>query len=413
MIEHAYTKVVKYLIASDFVGYDPYDGASSNWEVIRENKLPRIFSTYFNKFSPVNFRPLLKIKKSKQNQALAFIGRAMLHEYDKYHREIRLLAEHLIADSLIDDYGYHCWDAHGFPIQLRSGYKPVGITDIIGTEAIGRFFYELDARNEDDSYRYICISICDFIEQVLRANYKNICHYRYTPDTVKNSWCYNASIIAALYVARVSKYYGVKYDQQFVNDAILDIISRQKQNGAWFYSLDLETGYEKEQVDFHQGFILDALLEYMELNGFHGPYLSSYKKGLEFYHHEQFLPDGQGIYRYPRKYPVNIQNQAQGIITFTRAAAAGFGAQYLDFARTIAEWTINNMQDQDGHFYYLKYPFMTNKIPYIRWSDSSMAYALAIYLKADKNLEFNENITNYKMNLSKRKVCGRLENGKS
>ena len=32
--------------------------------------------------------------------------------------------------------------------------------------------------------------------------------------------------------------------------------------------------------------------------------------------------------------------------------------------------------------YYLKYPFFTHKIPYIRWSDANMAYALAVYLKA-------------------------------
>jgi uncharacterized protein YyaL (SSP411 family) len=79
---------------------------------------------------------------------------------------------------------------------------------------------------------------------------------------------------------------------------------------------------------------------------------------------------------------VNIHNQAQGIITFTRAAEAGFGHHYLDFARTIAEWTIRNMQDPDGHFYYHKYRFFTNKIPYIRWSDASMAHALAVYLTA-------------------------------
>ena len=392
MIEHAYTKVIRYLIESHYAGYDPYDGASSLIPFIRNSSNTRILSTYFNKFSPVNFRRILKIPRSKQNQALAFIARAMIHQYDTYKSEIREIAGYLTADSLIGTYGYHCWDAHGFPIQLRSGFKPVGVTDIVGTEAIGRFFYALDAQGETDNYRHICISICDMIEQVLRVKYKDIHHYRYTPEMGNNAWCYNASIIAALYLARVSKYYGVKYDEQFVDNAILDVFSRQKSNGAWFYSLNLDTGYEKEQVDFHQGFILDALLDYMELNGFREPYLTSYKKGLDFYRKEQFLPNGQGVYRYPRKYPVNIQNQAQGIITFTRAGAAGFGAHYLDFARTVAEWTIKNMQDRDGHFYYLKYPFMTNKIPYIRWSDASMAYALSIYLKVAKKLEYTEKV---------------------
>jgi hypothetical protein len=240
-------------------------------------------------------------------------------------------------------------------------------------EAIGLLFYELDLQKNEDTYRKICISVRDFIQNELSVQCNNMHYYRYTPHTKKNNWCYNASIIAALYVAKISKKYGVDYNEQFVNNAIKDIVGRQKRDGEWYYSIDLETGYEVKQIDFHQGFILDALLEYMKINGFIEPFLSSYVRGLEFYKKKQFLPEGQGIYRYPRKWPVNIHNQAQGIITFTRAAEEGFGDQFLDFAQTIAEWTIKNMQDPDGHFYYLKYPFFTNRISYIRWSDANIA----------------------------------------
>ncbi len=122
----------------------------------------------------------------------------------------------------------------------------------------------------------------------------------------------------------------------------------------------------------------------MELTGFMEPFLSAYNKGIKFYYEKQFLPNGQGLYRYPRKWPVNIHNQAQGIITFTRASR--LDEKYYDFARTIAEWTIQNMQDEDGHFYFLKYPLFTNKIPYIRWSDAAMAYALSVFLARGKEL---------------------------
>jgi hypothetical protein len=382
MIDQSYNKSIAYLIKSDYKGYDPYDGASSKLKLVNGNKYTGILTTYLNKFSPVNIRPFLKIYKSKQNQALAFIARAMMHEYEIYRGEIRKITDHLIADSLIDQYGYHCWDAHGFPIRLRNGYKPVGVTDIIGTEAIGLLFNELDIHSKDNTYRDICISVSDFIQNELSVQWNNLHYYRYTPETKKSYWCYNASIIAAVYVARVAKHYDVDFDETFVDCSIKDVISRQKRDGEWYYSLNLESGYEKNQIDFHQGFILDSLLEYMKMNGFSEPFLSSYIKGLEFYKDKQFLPDGQGIYRYPQKWPVNIHNQAQGIITFTKAAEAGFGHHYLEFARTIAEWTIRNMQDPDGHFYYHKYRFFTNKIPYIRWSDASMAYALAVYLTA-------------------------------
>ena len=380
MIKTAFEKTMSYLIESNYSGYDPYDGAWSDYTLINGRKYTRLLSTYINKFSPLNLRPVLKIKKSKQNQALAFIGRAMLSFPDVYMSEINKIADHLISESLIDKHGYHCWDAHGFPIQMRNGYKPIGGTDVIGTEAIGRFFFELDARKPDRINGDICASVNDFIKNNLFVRNNGLHYFRYTPKTKNSKWCYNASIIAAVFVARISKHYGLDVDESLVDNAVREVISRQKADGSWYYSLDIESGYEKPQIDFHQGFILDAILEYMELIGYEKPFICSYKKGLEFYRRNQFLNTGKGIYRYPKKYPVNIHNQAQGIITFTRAAAAGFGEHYLDFARTIAEWSIKNMQDPDGHFYYLKYPFFTNKIPYIRWSDASMAYALSVYL---------------------------------
>ena len=383
-IQNSYNTCINRLIANNYSGYDPYDGANSSYNIINNNYYTRLFSTYYNKFSPFNFRPILGIRTSIQNQAIGFIGRAMLIAYEQHKEQIQLITDRLIDSSMIDRYGYHCWDSHGFRIQMRSGLREVGMTDIIGNEAIGRFFLELYKKRPDDQYKDICISVRDFFLHEYLIKYKNKNFFKYTPATPVYKWCYNASTIAAAYCVSVSHYFDNDYDVDRIEIAYRDVIARQKEDGEWWYSLDLNTGYEKPQVDFHQGFILDTLLEYMELTGYNEPFLSAYKKGLEFYYQKQFLSTGQGIYRYPRKYPVNIHNQAQGIITFVKAAAAGFGDRYFDFARTIAEWTIKNMQDPDGFFYYLKYPFFTNKISYIRWSDAAMAYALAVYLNEVK-----------------------------
>jgi len=379
MITHKpFSSLIEHIIKSNFTGYDPYDGANTKYKIIQKNKLMRLFFTYFNKFSPFNFRPLFGIKPSMQNQAIAFIGKAMLTVPDTYCKEIDLIAMKLINESMIDLYGYHCWDAHGFSIQLRAGSSPVGMTDIIGNEAIARFFMELYKRDQKPLYRELCLSVRDFFLNELSINYHGIHFFKYKPITPSHQWCYNASAIAASYVAAASNFFRAPYDKAFTENCLRDVVIQQKESGAWYYSRNLLTGYEKPQIDFHQGFILDALLEYMTLYGFAEPFNSAYRKGLSFYRQKQFLHNGQGIYRYPRKWPVNIHNQAQGIITFMRAAEAGFGQHYGDFARTISEWTIRHMQDPDGHFYYLKYPFLTNKIPYIRWSDAAMAYALSV-----------------------------------
>ena len=380
LIYNSYKKVIDYLIRSDFSSHDPYDGANSKLFLIKNNKYGKFVSTYLNKFSPVNIRFLFQVPKSRQNQAIAYIARAMLSDQSNYKNEIQQLTDHFISESLIERYGYHCWDAHGFPLQIRFSYLPVGTIDIIGSEAIASFFYELYKIKPEEEFKQVCLSVRDFIQNELSTHWEQKKFFRYTPKTPMNKWCYNASVIAASYVARISEHFNDNYNKDFVNQAVLDVVSAQKSTGEWWYSLDLDMGYEKPQVDFHQGFILDALLEYMTLTGFEEPLVSAYKKGLDFYFNKQFLPNGRGIYRYPKKWPADIHNQAQGIITFTRAAKAGFGDHFDNFARTIAEWTINNMQDRDGHFYFLKYPLFTNKIPYIRWSDANMSFALSVLL---------------------------------
>ena len=47
------------------------------------------------------------------------------------------------------------------------------------------------------------------------------------------------------------------------------------------------------------------------------------------------------------------------------------------FAEKIAKWTIENMQDEKGYFYYQKWPFLTNKIAYMRWGQAWMMLALS------------------------------------
>ena len=53
-------------------------------------------------------------------------------------------------------------------------------------------------------------------------------------------------------------------------------------------------------------------------------------------------------WRLPKIYPVDIHNQSQGIITFSKLRS--YHPSYFNFAKTIKEWTIENMQDKTGYF---------------------------------------------------------------
>jgi len=47
----------------------------------------------------------------------------------------------------------------------------------------------------------------------------------------------------------------------------------------------------------------------------------------------------------------------------------------------VASWSIKNMQDRDGHFYFMRYPLMALKVPMIHWAQATTYKALAFLLQ--------------------------------
>ena len=187
------------------------------------------------------------------------------------------------------------------------------------------------------------------------------------------SICYNSSLLAMQILLRA---YEISQDKILIETsekAVNYVVSKQHSDGHWNYSINPMTKEERVQVDFHQGFILDSLLDYFKKTDDYS-ILKSIKKGINFYKFIQFSPEGVSKWRYPKEYPIEIHNQAQGIITFSKLNE--FLPDSLDFANIVAKWTIKNMQDKEGYFYYQKYPLIINKIPYMRWNQAWMLLAL-------------------------------------
>jgi hypothetical protein len=56
---------------------------------------------------------------------------------------------------------------------------------------------------------------------------------------------------------------------------------------------------------------------------------------------------------------------------------AGYDGGALGLAETVAGWTIANMQDRDGHFYYRDLGWRKVKTPMFHWGQATMFKALA------------------------------------
>lgn len=205
--------------------------------------------------------------------------------------------------------------------------------------------------------------------------------FSYTP--IERDLCFNSSLLAAEILAKSYVLCPKPELKEKVIDATEWVISHQKEDGRWNYSVGLKTGEEREQIDFHQGYVLESIHELQDVLGIKKEnWEESLKKGIRFYKEKQFCSDGRSYWRWPKKYPVEIHNQAQGIITLIKLRK--YHPSVEEFASTIAKWTIKNMQAEDGHFYYRNFKFHKHKISYMRWSNAWMFLALSYLLKATR-----------------------------
>ena len=74
--------------------------------------------------------------------------------------------------------------------------------------------------------------------------------------------------------------------------------------------------------------------------------------------------------------PGRIADCNVGLVPLEISSVTNY-ALCLEVSVRVADWTIDNMQDRTGYFYYRKYPMLTARTPYIHWGQATMFKALA------------------------------------
>ena len=329
----------------------------------------------FGKFTPINIRGLLGVLKSYNPKALGLISESYLILYEaEEKKEYLKKAEKLIGllEKLrAPGFEEYAW-GYNFPWANRNFYLPAFQPSVVVSSTIGRMLYRHYIVTGDEKSLEKLKSIGAFILKRLNRyeTDEHLC-FSYTPyDRTK---IFNASLMGAEILSYI--YLETKDDgiRKTVEKSARYVLDQQEKDGSWIYGYD-ESGRKITLYDFHQGFVLDSLGTIGKSIGMD---VSEYlKRGISFYKEKLFYPNGMSVYRYPKKYPVDIHNQAQGIITFAKHG-------YREFSEIIAGWTVKNMQDSKGYFYYQRWPFFVNKIPYMRWGQAWMMFALSdlIYRK--------------------------------
>lgn len=374
-----------YCRQEDYKGYSLYDSHNSPLSFQKLGKVPSFYINQIIKRSPINFRPFLGIKKGINPKGYGLF----LHAYSLLSK-MRLLERseteeraHFFFDWLInhssEGYSGHSWGYNYLWPHKDGKNVPAYMPSVVVSGFVARGMLAYYQTFRESEVKDILRSVAQFVLNDVHL-YKGPEGYCFSYTPLQKDLTVNANLLAAEILAYCDSVNDESQYTQIIEKVIEFTFNTQNDDGSWYYSFHYDTRRPKKQIDFHQGYVLESLLRLSQYTSIDfSSYNQSIQKGLRFYKQNQFHRDGWAYWRLPAKWPIDIHNQSQGMITF--CSFKEFDTRHLIFAGKIAEWTIENMQGPKGNFYYQNWPLINNKVNYLRWNQAWMLLALTTLLR--------------------------------
>ena len=385
----ALQKLKEYCEKERFKGWDPYDGLNSrvfqSLPFLKSSALCRLIVIQGFKRSPVNLRPLALVPKEYNAKGIGLFLQGYCNLYKacdsaegEYGSKEELLCRiNELAELLISlqskGYSGACW-GYNFDWQARRLFLfPKNTPTVVATCFCATALmdaYEVTGKRE---YLDVALSSAEFVMRDLnRTEYNGGFLFSYSP-LQGNDTVFNASLLGSKLLAYCYKYTGIEEYRQAARYSVYACCNAQSEDGSWVYGmLPVQSWIDS----FHTGYNLDALIAYQEMTS-DDSFEENISKGLEFYIRNFFEEDGCPKYYHNRKYPIDIHCPGQLFVTLSRL---GKFQENRDLANKVLQWTVANMQDKKGYFYYQLKKGISSKIPYMRWSNAFMFNALTYYL---------------------------------
>ena len=382
----------EYCEREGFKGWDPYDGLNSKvfqaLPFLKKSALCRLVVIQGFKRSPINLRRIALVPKEYNAKGIGLFLSGYCNLYnavkanpklaeslgsaDSLKSQINELAELLIS---LQSNGYSgaCW-GYNFDWQARRLFLfPKFTPTVVATNFCATALMESFEITGEKKYLEIALSAANFvIKDLHRSDYKDGFLFSYSP-LQGNDTVFNASLLGSRLLSFCYKYTGNEEYRKLAEQSIKACCAGQKENGAWVYGmLPVQSWVDS----FHTGYNLDALIAYQEQTA-DDKYNKYIEKGFEYYIQNFFEADGTPKYYDNRTYPIDIHCPGQLLVTLARLHKT---EEYKDIAEKVINWTIRNMQDKKGYFYYQLKPGVSSKISYMRWSNAFMFNALSHYI---------------------------------
>ena len=381
-----------YCESEDFKGWDPYDGLNS--KVLRKilplkhSALLRLVVIQGFKRCPWNLRRMFFVPKQHNAKGIGLFLQGYCNLLKIVTKENTLASTigtkeqilekiHYLSDLLISmqSKGYHgaCW-GYNFDWQSRRLFLfPAYCPTVVATCFCASALFEAYELTKKKEYLDVALDSANFILKDLHFDdYKGEKMISYSP-LQGNYLVSNASLLGSKVLAYCYKYTKKDEYLEIARSSVKACCLGQAEDGSWTYS----QVPPKQWIDsFHTGYNLDGLMAYEKLTGdksFH----DNIEKGFDFYIKNFFNEDGSPKYYHNEQYPIDIHCPGQLLVTLHSLNKYD---DYYHLADKVLEWTIKNMQDEKGYFYYQIKKSKNSKIPYMRWSNAFMFYAMSYYL---------------------------------
>ena len=261
MIERSIQLLSNYVLNEGFKGYDPYDTLNSWFPFDKFGNRIATYAIQFQKLNPINIRGGIGIRKEYNPKGIGLLLKAFCVLHKSYRDS---LSKHQ-ADTLFNwlkthpskHYKLPCW-GYNFDWATLDSYLEADTPSVVVTSFVVDGLWEYYKLSGNEEAKNMILGAAKWIKEYIPVTvFDSGISYAYTAQS--KGACYNASLLAAEVLAKADKLSEKTDSTDNVNKAIDFVLSKQKENGAWWYSYNPIAGTERKQIDFHQGFVLMSL----------------------------------------------------------------------------------------------------------------------------------------------------------
>jgi polysaccharide biosynthesis protein VpsJ len=372
-IENALARIRGWGEAHDWRGYDPYDALNSPAARVLTlgRPLGRRLLTQTVKHSPLNLRPLLRIRPGLNAKAIALVasGYARLTASgDESARDaaVRWL-EWLAARG--PGWGYN------FPVQTRFFAYAAESPNTIATSFAAHAMLDGCELLKGASLSAEVEAACDFLTEEMLTESGDRTFFRYVPG--EDELVHNANLLACSVFVRAARALERPSLLERARPAVMTSLAAQRDDGSWPYA------DSAPWVDnFHTAYVLESLAQCAASIPEARDALDS---GVDYWERELFLPDGTPKYAPDRMRPLDAHCYASAIDAYI--ALAPWHAAALERADRIAALLLARMLDPTGYIYFRQERLWMNRVPFVRWTTAPSFKALAGLVLARARLD--------------------------